>query len=195
MDSLHCICGKRILFFISLLLQLITKHTDAYCWGAGRNPGFSGEPKVEQISILRVRVSWEGIVTQRDCADSFLVKSWKQNDPQDYKLSELVDKDANYMNVDVLPRIYHEFQVIAREDKGLVLGVDYNKSKAVKYKTSTANKNKPIDPNERQDNKPPSTDTETNGNEDEDNTGLGLSIEMLVIVIVLGVILLLIIAV
>jgi hypothetical protein len=46
--------------------------------------GFTGPPKVEQIDLATVRVSWEGLVTQRECADQFLVKYWQRTNPQSY---------------------------------------------------------------------------------------------------------------
>ena len=197
MEILHCIVGKRWLLFLLLLLQIIVKHADAYCWQAGRNPGFSGEPKVEQITISRVRVSWQGIVTKRDCADNFVVKYWKEHDPSDYKMTDPLDVKSDYVDLKVTPKIEHMFEVIAREDKGAVLGIEYNRATLVKFKTSSYNRNKP----------PPDTGStnlsnglEGNGikNEDKDVLGtvrtvIGLSIEILVIVIVLGLILLLII--
>ena len=37
----------------------------------------------------------------------------------------------------VIPKVPYMFQVIAREDKGPVLGVDYNKSGRIEFKTSS----------------------------------------------------------
>ena len=113
----------------------------AYCWQTGLNPSFSGPPVVSTISANEVRVSWKDIVTNRRCADEFLVKYWKKNFPEDYKKSKLVGTDANFIDLTVLPDTTYIFQAIAREDKG-ILGVDYNKALRVEFRTrNTTNNN------------------------------------------------------
>ena len=109
---------------------------NGYCFGAGRNPKFTASPKVEQISLYGVRVSWREIVKHRECADNFVVKYWPRWSPNDYQVSDLVDKDSNYADIDVVPKTYYQFQAVAREQKGLLGGVDYNKSPVVDFKTS-----------------------------------------------------------
>ena len=37
----------------------------------------------------------------------------------------------------MIPKVPYQFQVVAREDKGPVLGVDYNKSPRIEFKTSS----------------------------------------------------------
>jgi len=44
--------------------------------------GFTGPPLVEQVNLTHVRVSWEGLVKYRKCADQFLVKYWQKSSPQ-----------------------------------------------------------------------------------------------------------------
>ena len=39
----------------------------------------------------------------------------------------------------VIPKVPYQFQVVAREDKGPVLGVDYTKSQMIEFKTSSLN--------------------------------------------------------
>jgi hypothetical protein len=60
--------------------------------------GFTGPPKVEQIDLATVRVSWEGLVTQRECADQFLVKYWQRTNPQSYLTSDLVCKTQQFIS-------------------------------------------------------------------------------------------------
>ena len=118
-------------FFVLCFSQYIY----AYCWKNGLNPGFSGPPVVSTISANEVRVSWKDVVMNRRCADEFLVKYWKKNYPKDFKMSKLVDADANFIDLTVLPDTAYFFQAIAREDKG-ILGVDYNKALRVEFRTS-----------------------------------------------------------
>ena len=119
-------------FFVLCFPQYIY----AYCWQNGLNPSFSGPPVVSAISANEVRVSWKDVVTNRRCADEFLVKYWKKNYPQDFKMSKLVDADANFIDLTVLPDTAYLFQAIAREDKGSILGIDYNKARPVEFRTS-----------------------------------------------------------
>ena len=102
--------------------------------------GFTGPPRVEQLDLATVRVSWEGLVTQRECADQFLVKFWQRSNPQSYSTSELLDRNANSVDVKVVPKVDYQFQAVAREDKGPIVGIDWNKSPVTDFKTSVRNK-------------------------------------------------------
>ncbi len=126
-------------FLAFILLHVMTPVVESYCWQPGRNPSFTGPPKVEQIDMRTVRVSWFGLVSMRECADQFLVKYWQENNPQGYKLSDLTPNDANFINIDVVPKVDYVFQAVAREDKGGVAGIDWNKSETVNFKTSQYN--------------------------------------------------------
>lgn len=53
-------------------------------------------------------------------------------------MTDLVAKDLDYVDIEVTPKIPYQFQAVAREDKGLVGGVDWNKSPTVDFKTSSA---------------------------------------------------------
>ena len=187
-------------FYISFLLfiQLLIHHSNAYCWQSGWNPGFKKEPKVSQLSLTRVRVSWEGIVKRRECADSFLVKYWRQHSPSNYQLTDPVNTDANYIDIDVSPKVGYLYEAIAREDKGAILGIDYNKAKAVKFRTSSYH-----NPQVSADSSEINNDLKRNGGENNQaannqnlddgvvQNAIGLTIEMLVILIVVGLILVL----
>ena len=128
---------------VLLALAALVACAHGYCWQVGYNPGFTGPPKVEQVAINEVRISWEGIVTHRDCADQFLVKYWPRTSPNAYETSELVPPDVSYMQVKVTPKVTYQFQAVAREDKGLVGGIDWNKSPIVDFKTSRVNEEVP----------------------------------------------------
>ena len=85
----------------------------------------------------RLKISWHGIVEQLECADQFLVKFWPVASPNYYRLSDMVNTDTFELEITVTPRVQYALQVIAREDKGFALGVDYNKGPVVKFKTSS----------------------------------------------------------
>ena len=106
-------------FLFVLVLHIMTRHCNAYCWQIGWNPSFESNPKVEQISKTKVRVSWDGIVDKIKCADSFLVKYWRKSSPSDYKMTIPVPTDVSHEDIEVTPDANYLIQVIAREDKGL----------------------------------------------------------------------------
>jgi len=112
---------------------------EAYCSILGPNPGFSSAPRVEQVSLTSVRVSWHNIVTKIECADQFIVKSWNARSPNDYEMSNLLPlSQFTYVVTDLVPNQDYVFQVVAREDKG-ILGKDWNKSPQTLYRTGRQN--------------------------------------------------------
>ena len=127
---------RYIIVLHILLLCNSLKLANSYCWQAGWNPGFNGNPTVTQITITSVQVSWQGVVINVECADQFVVKYWKLG-TTNYKMSDLV---ANNIEAVILtgitPRVEYNYQVVAREDKGALLGIDYNRSPVVKFTTS-----------------------------------------------------------
>ena len=95
-----------------LLLTLLLPSVQGYCAGLGANPGFRGPPRVEQVTLTSVRVSWEGLVTRGDCADQFIVKSWLARNPNDYKMSDLLPTTQfTFIVRDLVPNQDYVFQV------------------------------------------------------------------------------------
>jgi len=123
-----------------LVLFYTLPSTEGYCWEPGMNPYFKKAPRVEQVTISTVRISWKGLVGRRECADSFLVKYWQQNMPQPYTLTDDVQTDVNFIEVEVIPKVPYNFQAVAREDKGPLFGVDWNKAPIVSFRTSRLNR-------------------------------------------------------
>ena len=121
---------------ILCILHTPVSIVQAYCWEPGKSPYFTGPPVVEQVDLQTVRVSWFGLVEMRECTDQFLVKYWPTNNPQSYDLTELLSPQVSSIVIKVSPRVEYQFQAIAREVKGSVLGVDYNKSDITDFKTS-----------------------------------------------------------
>lgn len=120
-----------------LLIILLAPITlvNAYCWEPGKNPSFTGPPVVSQVDYQTVRVSWFGLVQMRECTDQFLVKYWQKNDPQGYNLTQLLNPQVNSVDIKVVPMVDYEFQAVAREDKGSIAGVDWNKSPITSFRT------------------------------------------------------------
>ena len=95
-----------------ILLTLLLPSVQGYCAGLGANPGFRGPPRVEQVTLTSVRVSWEGLVTRGDCADQFIVKSWLARNPNDYKMSDLLPTTQfTFIVRDLVPNQDYVFQV------------------------------------------------------------------------------------
>ena len=107
-----------MLVSVTVPLFLLFPVAWSYCSGPGQNPGFTSGPRVEQVSLTRVRVSWAGIVTKISCADQFIVKWWIKNDPNDYGLSRLLTTDKFSYVLDggsdesVIPNREYAFQVV-----------------------------------------------------------------------------------
>ena len=124
---------KHFVFISIILLVHLIVYSQAYCWQTGWNPSFTGPPVVSEIQPNVLRVSWAGIVTRKNCTDSFLVKYWRQNHPSNYQISDKTDSNADFLDIWVVPNTSYTIQAIAREDKGMILGVDYNKSPIAKF--------------------------------------------------------------
>ena len=131
--------GLYCVFILTLVLHAPVSLVQAYCWQIGHNPDFTGPPKAEQVDLRTVRISWFGLVSYRHCTDQFLIKYWQKSDPIDYELTDLVSKEVNSIDIKVTPKVEYQFQVVAREDKGIVGGIDYNYSPTIDFKTSAYN--------------------------------------------------------
>ena len=54
--------------------------------------------------------------------------------------TDLVEPNVNSIDITVTPNITYKFQAVAREDKGVLGGIDWNKSPVVEFKTSSSNR-------------------------------------------------------
>ncbi len=177
---------------LALLLSMLSVSTvsvSGYCWGAGQNPGFSGRPRVTQLAIDRVRVSWEGMVTQEECADNYVVKYWRRHSPNDYDITEIVPKGKYQVDIEVAPKRAYMFQAVAREEKGVVGGVDWNKSKSAQFKTSSSPSGSADGDGDDEDDYSSGPDVSTE--EGVKRRVLGLSVELFVVVVVVALLLVL----
>ena len=102
--------------FLLLVASFLLRDVYSYCWQVGWNPGFRSGPSIQQITLAKVRVSWAGIVENRECADQFVVKYWKIRGVvmakngrekgwlEGYRLSEKVDNSENFTDIEVTPK-------------------------------------------------------------------------------------------
>ena len=54
--------------------------------------------------------------------------------------TDLVETDVDSINITVTPKIMYQFQAVARRDMGVIGGIDWSKSPAVGFKTSSSNR-------------------------------------------------------
>ena len=72
-----------------------------------------------QVSLTSVQVSWHGLATRVECADQFIVKSWLARNPNDYKMSDLLQTSQySFVVEDLLPNQDYVFQVRKKFLKG-----------------------------------------------------------------------------
>jgi len=109
----------------------------SYCWTPNINP-FTGPPDTERLEGSTVRVTWENVFpTGPECSEvEFLIKSHPLEAPSNYKLSDLTLKGKRTAVLAVPPGEDFIFQVIARENKGPGIGIEYAYSRAA---TNVAN--------------------------------------------------------
>ena len=105
-----------------LILVILPQLIRAYCKQDGMNALFLTSPSVWQMSNTKLRVSWKGIVQNKECVDGFMVKykeKEKLNEPPHIPLwSYTDDGNATFIDVDVLPGREYILQAIATEDTG-----------------------------------------------------------------------------
>jgi len=135
------------LLIVLLVGGCLVSEGQGYCLGIGSNPSFDKAPVVQQVNLTAVLVSWEGSVIMQECADQFIVKSGQKYDRNNYEMSQKLNKRTfSLVITNRVPMVEYFYQVIAREDKGLFLGVDYNKSPETIFKTSRDKVNLPPPP-------------------------------------------------
>jgi len=99
---------------------------NTFCWKPNINP-FTGAPDTKRIDSTTVRVMWDDVFPKgRDCDDvEFLIKSHPLDAPSNYKLSDLTLKGKRSATMAVPQGEDFIFQVIARENKGTGIGIEY----------------------------------------------------------------------
>jgi len=142
--ALPCTPMNQLVLLVELVLVLVHP-SHSWCRSLGWNPSWSGPPVVEQLSLTSVRVSWSGLLQQPECADNILVKHYRGFNSNEYGLSDpLVVQATSYVVHDLTPNTEYTFQVIAREEKG-ILGVDYNRGEKTTFTTSLENRSQGLE--------------------------------------------------
>ncbi len=103
------------------------------CWNADTNP-FNGPPTARRIDSNSIRIDWNAVFQYNggDCDKvDFLIKSHPRFQPAAYKLSDFTLKGQRSAVLKIDGNTDFVFQVIAREDKGDRLGIDYKYSPMV----------------------------------------------------------------
>merc|ERR1712013_292068 len=109
-----------------VILPLLIAQVHGYCWKPNINP-LTGAPQTDRVDGSTVRVTWEDVFPKgRGCNDvEFLIKSHPLDSPSNYKLSDLTLKGKRSATLAVPQREDFIFQVIARENKGPGIGIEY----------------------------------------------------------------------
>ena len=89
--------------------------TNAFC-SKNKKPSFTGDPKVTQITVNKVRLSWKGIIQNQECVDDFFIKykSFGKFDDT-YKT---VEKNVREMEIPVDEYVKYEFVIKVRVNYG-----------------------------------------------------------------------------
>lgn len=113
---------QLLLLFFSAFIHSVAP----YCWKPNTNP-FLGVPEVHRIDASSVRVLWEEVFPNgTGCEDvDFLIKSHPLDSPSNYKLSDFTLRGQRTATLAVPPGTDFIFQVIARENKGAGVGIEY----------------------------------------------------------------------
>ena len=105
--------SSLLVLLVTTLVTVRLPSVRAYCASLGANPGFRGPPTVEQVTLTSVRVTWAGLVTRKECADQFIVKSWLARNPNNYQMSDLLPTTQfSFVVRDLVPNQDYVFQVL-----------------------------------------------------------------------------------
>ena len=105
--------------FLLLLVAVavLVPSVACYCASLGANPGFRGPPTVEQVTLTSVQVTWAGLVTRKECADQFIVKSWLARNPNNYQMSNLLPTTQfSFIVTDLVPNQDYVLEVLIKSD-------------------------------------------------------------------------------
>jgi len=96
-----------------------------------------GAPKVEQVALDKVKVSWDGLVPNfLSCWDFFIINRWEK-DTQDATDGKFQKFNANQFSteIEVTPRTSYIFQLKTTK-RDTWLGSSWGESTTVEFKTS-----------------------------------------------------------
>jgi len=97
---------------------------------------WNGAPEVEQMNMTTVRVSWQGVLKKKNCADKIFVKYWIENRGNDYDQTDRFSPETiNNCTIKIEIGQFYIFQIIAKKGS-------YNQFKnpnKAKFKTRRSN--------------------------------------------------------
>ena len=111
----YCCCysWRHRLVFSSRILMMINhgeRGSGACCHVSLKI--FHLTPKIFQLTLTSVRVSWAGLLESQECADSIIVKHYKGDFTSDFFMSDPLDVGTNsYIVRDIVPLQPYTYQV------------------------------------------------------------------------------------
>lgn len=126
---------KEIYLLPILILILSVVKSWSFCVEAGKSTIFARPPRISQIHLHKVNVSWDGIVRNSECADGFFVQFW--NNLNEIKSTEEVEPGRTFIEVDVVPDLKYSYRVIAREESAGTKDAVWRQSPIFSFTTSS----------------------------------------------------------
>ena len=115
---------KNVLLFLVISLVPLVN--------GGSGCRFNGAPKVEQVEIDKVKVSWHGVVANLGCLDFFVINYWEKGTSKAHD-GTFVKLNANQFSTEikVTPRKRYRFQLKTTKRSNR----SYGESRTVEFKT------------------------------------------------------------
>jgi len=90
---------------------------------------FNSAPKVEQVEIDKVKVSWDGVVANLGCLDDFVLNHWEKGTPKKYGNIERFNAKKFSTEIEVIPSQSYRLQLKTRKNRS------WGESSIVEFKT------------------------------------------------------------
>ena len=129
-------CRVMRLVWLSTLLAGLWTPAASRCRLA--DPSFTEAPRIDQIDLHSVKVSWDGLLEKEECADGMIVKWWRSSlSSIYYNISDKLPVNRTEFSVrNLYKKEEYTFQVIAFENEGWMSPIKYNYSPKRTFKTS-----------------------------------------------------------
>ena len=129
-------------FRVMRLVWLFTLFAGLWTPAASRcrlaDPSFTEAPRIDQIDLHSVKVSWGGLLEKEECVDGMIVKWWRSSlSSVYYNISDKLPVNRTEFTVrNLYKKEEYTFQVIAFENEGWMSPIKYNYSPKRTFKTS-----------------------------------------------------------
>ena len=94
---------------------------------------FNSAPKVEQVEIDKVKVSWHGVVANLGCLDDFVLNHWEKGTPKKYGTFKKLNANQFSTEIEVIPRQRYILQLKTTKRSNRSWG----ESRTVEFKTDS----------------------------------------------------------